>query len=79
MVNQRGLFTLSLFQEPLEDWIQENEIEFDTPILIKYNIKNSEGDRIRNNLDKMNINHLSLYPDLEGVSLHCNNWLATYG
>jgi hypothetical protein len=42
------------------------------PILTKITIPNSERASILSNLNKMNVNYLTVFPDLEGAAKHCN-------
>jgi hypothetical protein len=86
LISQSGLFTISPFSksETLETFIlnelADREIDIDDPqILSRYIFKihvpiETENDRVDcfRSLRKMNLHHASLYPDLIGSSLHCN-------
>lgn len=73
LVNQGGLFTRSPASKPLEDWVQENHAEEDKGYtLIKVLVPNKDRDSSLRYLNRMNINHLSLFPDLFGASMFCN-------
>lgn len=76
IVNQSGLFTQTSIYFNLEDWIKEtfNELN-DTPILTKILIPNSERFSCLDSLNLMNINHLTLFPDLHGAAIQCNSKL----
>lgn len=73
LVNQGGLFTRSPDGVDLESWIKINakeENEFYT--LIKILIPNRDREECLKTLNRMNINHLTLFPDLYGASKYCN-------
>ena len=74
LVSQRGLFTRGPNGVPLCKWVETNfKGEKKTCILIKVEIPDSNGDRVAclSFLNRMNINHLSLFPDLYGASKYC--------
>jgi hypothetical protein len=80
IVGQSGLFTVSpdewAFDSlSLEDWVNEAFDGVDgKPALIKVYIPNTRTARrdCLRSLNRMNINYLSLFPDLEGSGKHCN-------
>ena len=73
LVNQGGLFTRAPTGKNLEVWIQETANAEDKGYtLIKINMPNRDRDPCLRNLNRMNINHLSLFPDLYGASKFCN-------
>lgn len=73
LVNQGGLFTRGPTETTLEKWIQENyESDELGHTLIKIHIPNKDRDGCLRNLNRMNINHLSLFPDLYGASMFTN-------
>lgn len=73
LVNQGGLFTRAPTGKTLEEWVQENHDPEDKGYtLIKIHIPNRDRDGCLRNLNRMNINHLSLFPDLSGASMFCN-------
>lgn len=73
LVNQGGLFTRSPRSKSLEEWVQENhDVEYKGYTLIKILLPNKDRDSCLRNLNRMNINHLSLFPDLYGASKFCN-------
>lgn len=73
LVNQGGLFTRAPAGKTLDQWIQENHNEDDKGyILIKILVPNKDRNGCLQNLNRMNINHLSLFPDLYGASKYCN-------
>jgi hypothetical protein len=79
LVNQRGLFTKFTGQISLEEWVRRNFVKAgadpysgDSRILLKVNIPNSERANALTALDAANINHLSLFPDVEGAARFAN-------
>jgi hypothetical protein len=73
LVNQGGLFTRAPDGQTLEAWVAKN---FDGKTsgytLMKILIPNRDRALCLRMLNRMNINHLSLFPDLYGASAHCN-------
>lgn len=74
LVSQAGLFTRVPTGQTLESWVQDNnpdnnESQF---TLLKILIPNKDRDNCLRMLNRMNINHLSLFPDLGGASQYCN-------
>ena len=88
LVNQRGLFTyIDPSSGPIDifRWVKMAfgdgksdgfygflPLISDEEILLKINIKNELRDEINEFLEAMNINYLSLFPDLVGSSFYCN-------
>ncbi|MEL4179599.1 FRG domain-containing protein [Roseateles sp. PN1] len=83
LVNQGGLFTrlASRVENPsLEAWLVDSGDEENRGLeLIKFLIPNSEREKCLISLNRMNINHLTLFPDLGGASAHCNLALEIEG
>ena len=77
LVSQAGLFTRLPLGMTVEDWIKEN-FEGDTrvPRLVKIILPEEGRDQCLLSLNRMNINHLSLFPDLFGAGEHCNKALS---
>jgi hypothetical protein len=76
LVAQSGLFTRAPVGVTADQWIRENYLgDTDSAALIKVIIPESGREECLRTLTKMNINHLSLFPDLTGSSLHCNKAL----
>ncbi len=72
-LSQRGLFTRSPDGVDIESWIRENCAGEDVKgHLIKITIPEEERDLVLKSLSRMNINPLTLFPDLYGASLHSN-------
>jgi hypothetical protein len=77
LVSQRGLFTKSLGMglcHDIENWVRENFQGNDGAIMIKIAVIEKLGDRndFLRFLNRMNINYLTLFPDLNGAARHCN-------
>jgi len=73
LVNQSGLFTRSPLGENIESWIKrEFKGENGVYILIKITIPNRDRLLCLRSLNRMNINHLTLFPDLYGASKFSN-------
>ncbi|MFZ0931543.1 MAG: FRG domain-containing protein [Syntrophobacteraceae bacterium] len=75
LVSQRGLFTKSLgYRDNIEEWIRTRFKESTSGIMIKINITESADDRnsFLRFLNRMNVNYLSLFPDLDGAARYCN-------
>lgn len=78
LVNQGGLFTKTPYGVDIEKWVQKHYEGYDKGVLIKIFIPESGRNLALVNLNRMNINHASLFPDLFGSSKHCNMHLTTY-
>ncbi|MCG7963615.1 MAG: FRG domain-containing protein [Candidatus Thiodiazotropha taylori] len=72
LVNQGGLFTRAPDGKPLDDWVGETFTGASDNILIKILIPDSDREECLKILNRMNINHLTLFPDLYGASKFCN-------
>ncbi len=82
LINQRGLFTRGTIGVDMGTWVRRYfNGEARRPVLIKLVIPESRGDRldVLRSLNRMNINHLSLFPDLGGSAEYCNLSLAIPG
>ena len=76
LVNQAGLFTSVPLDKTVDSWVEENYSgKSDGANLLKLIIPNVERTDCLRTLNKMNINHLSLFPDLYGAGQHCNKFL----
>jgi hypothetical protein len=73
LVSQGGLFTRAPIGTTLEEWVQRNfDGDSDDYTLMKLLIPNREREEGLRMLNRMNINHLTLFPDLYGASKYCN-------
>ncbi|MFZ3024556.1 FRG domain-containing protein [Pseudomonas sp.] len=83
LVNQRGLFTRSPNNIDLEAWINSNHAKENPDQqwwhLMKINIPKTGHNDCLKYLNRMNINHATLFPDLEGASRFCNMELGITG
>ncbi len=72
LVSQRGLFTRSPNNMTIEEWVMEYNPDDDNMELIKIIIPSENNEKCLRYLNKMNINHSTLFPDLMGASSYCN-------
>lgn len=73
LLNQNGLFTRSMTSKPIESWVSNSHLPNDNDMtLIKFLIPDTEREKCLQTLNRMNINPLSLFPDLSGASRFCN-------
>jgi FRG domain len=80
LVSQRGLFSRGPNNMPLEQWVHQFARLFpkanNTIILLKIKIPTIGLADCLKYLNRMNINHSTLFPDLSGASEHCNKHLS---
>lgn len=68
LVNQGGLFTNSSVGVNIEEWVKVHwNGKADGYNLVKLLIPDSEREVCLRSLNRMNINHLSLFPDMDGA------------
>ncbi|MDM0084583.1 FRG domain-containing protein [Variovorax sp. J31P179] len=73
LVNQGGLFTRGPDGVPIDNWVKKEFAgSIQQTILTRFTIPEAERISCLRMLNKMNINHLSLFPDLTGASSYCN-------
>jgi hypothetical protein len=73
LVNQAGLFTRTPYNTDIQKWVQSNHsTDEDDHVLIKILLPNKDRNECLKTLYRMNINHLTLFPDLYGASKFCN-------
>jgi len=76
LVNQSGLFSKAPIGIDIETWVKEKFAEISNRIyLMKIVLPDQERDIVLKALNRMNINHLTLFPDLSGASEFCNTSL----
>jgi hypothetical protein len=79
LVSQGGLFTRGTTRVDIEKWVRAHFQETAAErVLVKIFIREGRGDRfeILKMLNRMNINHRSLFPDVEGSAKFCNMRLS---
>jgi len=82
LVSQGGLFTRGTFGVDIETWVNANfQVGSANPALAKIVVPEKKGDRfeILRTLNRMNINHRSLFPDISGSAKFCNMRLSVAG
>ena len=73
LLAQGGLFTRSRTNLAIEDWVVKFQEKDDNGLtLLKCLVPDEERARCLRLLNRMNINPLSLFPDLSGASRYCN-------
>ena len=76
LVAQGGLFTKTPIQQTVDKWINTNFSGYSGgAVLLKISVPSQERPECLRTLNRMNINHLSLFPDLYGAAKHCNTAL----
>ncbi|PBJ21175.1 FRG domain protein [Pseudomonas ogarae] len=76
LVSQRGLFTRGPNNVDLETWMTNNSPAGRTISLMKIIIPTTGMEECLRYLNRMNINHSTLFPDLPGASEFCNKYLV---
>jgi hypothetical protein len=71
LISQAGVFTRAPLLVPVEKWIQEQFKGCNKPVLSKILIPRKDREKALIALNRMRINYLTLFPDLEGSSRHC--------
>lgn len=75
LVSQAGLFTKAPLGQTVDGWVDyHHQGERQAP-LIKLVFPDKERAECLRTLAKMNINHVTLFPDLYGAGQHCNKKL----
>ena len=72
LVSQGGLFTRAPVGVPIEDWVAQQFAASSATVLLKIEIPDLDRLTCLRTLERMNINHLSLFPDLTGASRYTN-------
>lgn len=72
LVNQGGLFTRAQDGVSLDEWVNKSCDQKNENFLIKIILPNDDREEALTTLNRMNINHLTLFPDLYGASKFCN-------
>lgn len=80
LTNQGGLFSMLPIEVDLEAWLAAyHSNEWSAPVLSKFRIPDFEAKNALRSLAQMNINGLTLFPDLFGSALFCNAALRREG
>ena len=80
LVSQRGLFLRGRDGQCIDDWFREhNERNTTDYVVRRIDIPNNDRTVCLQTLNQMNINHLSLFPDMLGASLYANMQLRIEG
>ncbi len=72
LVSQGGCFTRAPIGTPIEQWVSEAFEGSTETALIRVELPNADRLSCLQSLNRMNINHLSLFPDLSGASRSTN-------
>ncbi|UQB76603.1 FRG domain-containing protein [Pseudomonas shirazica] len=75
LVSQRGLFTRGPNNIDLEEWVRTHSKVDNILDLIKITMPVAGVHECLRNLNRMNISHSTLFPDLPGASEFCNSHL----
>ena len=77
VISQNGLFTYSESGKSIEELVRDKCSGSSEPIVRKIILPNEERESALAGLELMNINHLTLFPDLHGASIYSNTKLYT--
>jgi hypothetical protein len=72
LVSQSGLFTRAPIGTPMEQWVAGVFAGSSSEVLLRIKIPDADRLGCLRTLNRMNINHLSLFPDLAGASRSTN-------
>jgi hypothetical protein len=72
LVSQGSLFSRAPVGIPVDVWVAAYFAGGDAPVLLRIEIPDIERTRCLRGLERMNISHLSLFPDLTGASRATN-------
>lgn len=72
LVGQSGLFTRSPDNVDVESWVRQHFDGLRQEVLVKITIPDEDRDVALRDLNGMNINHMTLFPDLYGSGKFCN-------
>jgi hypothetical protein len=76
LVSQAGLFTRAPLGQTTDGWIaHNNQGQIHQGHLLKLTFPDTNRTECLRTLTKMNINHITLFPDLYGAGQHCNKAL----
>ena len=72
LVNQSGLFSRAPDDTGIKIWVTQNFNDSNSYTLMKIFVPNKDREISLRTMNRMNINHLTLFPDLYGASIFCN-------
>ena len=72
LVSQGGLFTRAPIGQPIERWVAQAFESSTSAVFLRIEIPDRDRLNCLRTLNRMNINHLSLFPDLSGASRSTN-------
>jgi hypothetical protein len=72
LVNQGALFTRGPIGLPVNLWVNVFFVESDSEVLLRIEVPGGDRTECLRALNRMNINHLSLFPDLTGATRATN-------
>ena len=72
MLNQRGLYTVHYTEMNLVAWVRATPQLHGRAVVIRFILKDQDRLEGLKALNKMNINHRTLFPDLDGAAQYCN-------
>lgn len=72
LVSQGGLFTRAPDGIALDEWVRQAYSGSKRAALVKFTMPNTDREDALRSLNRMNINHLSLFPDLYGAGVFSN-------
>ncbi len=72
LVSQDGLFTRAPIGVPIEKWVSQAFEDSSSGVLLRIEIPDTDRLACLRALNRMNINHLSLFPDLTGATRATN-------
>lgn len=75
LVSQRGLFTRGPNNIDLEEWVRTHSKEDNIIEIMKVTMPTHGVQECLRHLNRMNISHSTLFPDLSGASEFCNSHL----
>lgn len=72
LVSQGGSFTRTVHGRSIEDWVRKVFVGETHPLLVKLLLPDAVRPEVLRSLNRMNINALTLFPDLEGAARYVN-------
>jgi hypothetical protein len=72
LVSQGGVLTRGPVGVSVENWVNQHFAGSTKPVMLRIEIPDSDRLSCLRGLDRMNINHLSLFPDLTGAARYVN-------